>query len=204
MMAKAPTADGLIKTVKEAVGDAGEKGILVFNVGHGSVTDSGEDGWVDLSPNGSFKLGSRNIDESTVYVKVFYDEERPKPYKSDKKNDEDNNPNSDRLKRWAKYNELAEIIKKAKLGKVIFLTCRVGKATDFLTKIATDFGTDVEAYKFKVQLTPQSHKPPVGNDRMRIHLQSDTDGNNTNIPENEENLMIGIKPSDVVVVKPKP
>lgn len=201
MMSNTPNTDAVIKTVKDAVKIAKAGGILVFNVGHGGVNANAgtgsADGWVDLSPNGSFKLGGLNVTNS--FVNVFYDFAIPRPNvkpKSDFDNDKQFNPKSEKLKRWAKYQELCKTIKDGQLKKVVFLTCRIGDAVDFLKKISMDFGTVCEAYKSKVQLTPQS------SGRVRVHLQSDSPNFGTNIAANEENLMVGIKANDVVLVGP--
>lgn len=198
MMPKNAKPDDVIKTVKTAVKVAGVNGTLVFNVGHGVAgsSSSGTDGWVDLSPNHSFKLGGLNT--TNTFVNVFYDFAIPRPgmvAKSDLDNDKQYNPQSEKLKNWMKYQELAQIIKDGKLKKVVFLTCNIGNATDFLRKIALDFDTVCEAFKHKIQLTPQKN-------RVRIHLQTDPDGKFTNIPENEEELLSGLQEIDVIRVKP--
>lgn len=200
LMPGSPGADTVIAMVQKAVNLAGPNGTLVFNVGHGvvSASNTGTDGWVDLAPGGTFKLGGLNTKDS--YVNVFYDMAIPRPGvnmkpKSDLDNDKDFNPGSDKLKRWAKYEKLCKIIKNGKLKKVVFLTCNIGNALDFLRKISIDFDTVCEAYKHKVQLTPQS------NNKMRVHLKTDPVGVRTNIPDNEQELMIGLQESDVVRVK---
>lgn len=200
LMTGGANADSVIATVQKAVGLAGPNGTLVFNVGHGVATASatGTDGWVDLAPGGTFKLGGLNT--PNTFVNVFYDMVIPRPGvnlkpKSDLQNDKDFNPTSDKLKRWAKYEKLCKTIKNGRLKKVIFLTCNIGNAVDFLRKISMDFGTICEAYRQKVQLSPQA-----GN-KIRIHLKTDPVGFRTNIPENEHELMLGIQESDVVRVK---
>ncbi len=198
MMPGTPTVDQVIDTVKKAVKQAGAGSTLVFNVGHGAVTNAtSNDAWVDLSPNGVFKLGDLNTANS--FVNVFYDMAIPRPGlvpKSDLDFDKGSNPKPQRLKNWEKYQELAQAIKGAQLRKVVFLTCRIGNSLDFLRKISLDFGTVCEAYRRKVQLTPQT------SNRVRVHLQGDGVDSGTNIAANEENLMVGVTSSDQVLVGP--
>lgn len=201
MMTSNTTADAAIAVIKSAVKLAGENGTLVFNVGHGVAGDSDADGTVDLAPNTALRLGGlNNSQDPKVFVPVFYDFDLDGkgPRISDKSNDEKYNQSSPKLKRWVKYQELCKVIKDGKLRKVIFLTCKVGKSTDFIKKIAIDFNVIVEAYKRRVQLTPQVSK------RVRIHLEGDMAGNGTNVPASEEHLFSTVVPrsSDIVLVGP--
>ena len=180
-----PSPDTVVSVVQQAVRMAGVHGVLVFNVGHGaSAAGSTLDGTVDLAPGNRFRLGGLNTTGSDVYTSVFYDADLDGagPRISDYSNDQKFNPTSERLKRWATYQKLANVIANGKLQKVIFLTCRVGNSSDFVKKIAQDWKTVIEAYKRRVVLTPQ----PGG--RIRVHLQGDAPGTNTNVPESEEHL----------------
>ena len=74
IMPSFPSPEAVITTVKNAVGQAGAGGTVIFNVGHGAtVANSSVDGMVELAPNGKFKLGGLNADLDSVFLSVFYD-----------------------------------------------------------------------------------------------------------------------------------
>ena len=64
-----------------------------------------------------------------------------------------NNPSSPRLARWRIYEEISRAFKAASVRAVVLLTCRVGSATEFLRKVANDWGVIVRAYRQRVALT---------------------------------------------------
>lgn len=199
MMSAHPSPDDVIAVVQRAAKKAGIGGTLVFNVGHGASGGTALDGTVDLAPGKAFTLGGLNATHGSVFVSVFYDvdSDGPGPRMSDLANDEKFNKQSSRLARWATYQKLCKVIADAKLRKVILLTCRVGNSTDFVKKIAQDWGTVVEAYRRRVVLAPQ----PGG--RMRIHLEGDAPGQFTNVSDSEEHLFTHRAPAaDVVLVGP--
>ncbi len=199
IMQSSPQPDEVISTIQKAVTQAGPGGVLVFNVGHG-VSANATDGVVDLAANHKFRLGGlNNADDPKVFVSVFYDldPDGPGPRMSFQAEDEKFSANPSRLKRWEKYKKIAKIVTDGRLRKVVFLTCKVGQSTDFLKKIALDWNVVVEAYKRRVQLTPQQ------NGRVRIHLEGDAPGQGTNIPASEENLFSNVfRSSDTVLVGP--
>lgn len=165
-------------------------GILVFLVGHGGIdTDPRRPdpkvGTVELSEGGTATLGGyRN---TNAFVDVFYDVNvEGKPSVSDMDNDKVMRATSAGAKRrldaWDVYTRIGGVIRSAAMYRIIFLTCRVGQASDFIKKIAIDWNTVIEAPTRRLVLAPQPNK------RVRLYLQGDADGVGTNIPESETNI----------------
>ena len=98
------------------------------------------------------RIGGFNVVGS--FVDVFYDVNLLGPPSiSDMENDLKNNPQSPRLARWRVYQNISAAFKNAHLREVALLTCRVGNATEFLRKVANDWGLVVRAYRQRVALT---------------------------------------------------
>ena len=72
---------------------------------------------------------------------------------SDLEFDLQNNPTSQRLAHWRVYQEIANAFKTTKPLEFILLTCKVGNATEFLRKVANDWGVVITAYRQRVVLT---------------------------------------------------
>lgn len=192
----------VIETIKTAVKLASTGGTLVFNVGHGGIgkdDTSSADGFVDLAPGKILRLSGLNSrDKDDSFISVFFDLDidGSGPGMSDLRYAEMNNPKSAKLERWKQYKDLSDTIKAAKLRKVVFLTCRVGGATDFIRKIALDWGTIVEAYLRQVALQQQA------NGRVRIFLFGDSPDTGTNVASSEENLFSSLAGNNMVLVGP--
>ncbi|MBP0580444.1 hypothetical protein J8I29_14060 [Labrys sp. LIt4] len=151
--------------LKSAISKAGADGTVIISVGHGTALDgSTVDGMCEIAPGGTFKLVGLNGAESPHTVNVFYDRPRFAGQKSDMDYDIANNPSSDRLARWKIYQEIGAHFKAIKPYRMVLLTCRVGNASDFLKKIANDWGVVVRAYTKRVasneDVVTDPGKPP--------------------------------------------
>lgn len=152
-----PTAakDELIKAIKLA----GTDGMLAISVGHGaSVDGASAEGIVELSPGGTLVLVGRNVRPAhsptgAAVIDVFYDTRADPTQPSDFEFDTKNNPQAQRLKNWHFYQDICKAMKDTKPYRVVFLTCRVGNATEFLRKIANDWGVVINAYTKRVACT---------------------------------------------------
>lgn len=179
------TADAIGKAAKMA----GANGTLIFNLGHGGTSTSGDakEGFVDLAPGKKMRLGGHG--QTDTFISVFYDVNvAGPPSVSDMANDTNFNAGTPgaktRQQHWKIYQSIGAAIKAAGLYRILFLTCKVGNSTDFVKKIANDWGVVVTAPKQRVVLTPQK------NQKVRIHLEGDGPNFGTNVPESEQEVMV--------------
>ena len=146
-------------TIINAVNAAGAGGRLVVSVGHGSfIAGQPADGLCELAPGGMLCLVGRNIrpkhpSPAATVINIFYDVPAFPGQPSDLENDTKNNPSSQRLRDWALYQDIGRTVRNVKPFRVVLLTCRVGGATEFLRKIANDWGVVVGAYTKRVACT---------------------------------------------------
>src|SRR5689334_8102595 len=125
-------------TIIKAIKTAGPDGRLVFSVGHGaSIDNAPADGLCELAPGGMLTLVGRNNSPAhphanAVIINVFYDMSANPGQPSDMEYDKKNNPNSQRLKNWQLYQDIARTMRSIKPFRVVLFTCRVGGATEFL------------------------------------------------------------------------
>lgn len=183
------TAAQATDVIKHGIQLAGRDGTLIFNVGHGAAVQAGfARGWlqgsVELAPNRGMTLGDRNINDS--YVNVFYDYQFGGAGSSDQEIDRQLNAGSadakTRAAHWVVYEALGDAMYLAGIRKVIFLTCNVGNALEFVRKIATDWSVIVEAFKVRVMTQPQV------SGRVRMFLEGDSPGVGTNREIGEEEM----------------
>ena len=78
----------------------------------------------------------------------------------------------DHLANWQLYQNIGTAIRTNNVGKVTFLTCRIGNAVNFIKKIALDWKVLVQAYKRYVWF--------VGSSPVRVCLDGDENGGGTN------------------------
>jgi hypothetical protein len=139
--------------VLKAIGAAGSGGRVIINVGHGAGGGNlrPTEGKFELAPGGAMTLAGRGV--LGAFVDVFYDVnvEGP-PYTSDLNHDLTNNPGAQRLKNFRVYQDLSKAFKNAHLREVVLLTCRVGNSTEFLRKVANDWGVVIRAFRQRVAL----------------------------------------------------
>lgn len=190
--------DTFVKAIKLAGQTAGNE--LILAVGHGGALSS-DVGNVDLAPNRLMRLargtiGSRNAKGTEVFYDPFYDFVFPRQNvvpKSDKMNDEDwskqkNSPNAGgakfRLARFGIYRSIGDAIKANHINQVVFVTCNIGNATDFIKKIAFDWNVKIKAYKRS--LIFQLNSPGTG--KARAFLDGDKDGKGTNTVTGETEI----------------
>jgi hypothetical protein len=181
-----PNSQQVLQSYRAAAASAGNGGVVIVNVGHGGIspqTNMPTDGLMDLAPKKKFRLGGLNIANSTV--NVFYDisvvASAVPQIEFDRQNP-GNTAAQQRLANWQVYKEIGNALRSAGVYKVVMLTCRVGNATDFIKKVANDWGVVVEAYKDLVALQTEP------NNSIRIYLASDSNGQGTNVPLGEEEL----------------
>ena len=149
-----PSVDRAKSAILTAISAAGAGGRVIINVGHGAGGGALQpnQGSFELAPGGVMKIVGFNV--ANGFVDVFYDVNvQGPPAISDKENDLKNNPRSPRLARWAIYEEISRAFKAAHLREVTLLTCRVGSSTEFLRKVANDWGVVIRAYRQRVALT---------------------------------------------------
>ena len=147
----APAASTAVvkSAVINAARSAGRHGVLIISVGHGgAVSGSVHEGLFELGPNRSMTIAGGLV--AGRFVDVFYNVRRVPSQPSDLENDLKNNPQSSVLKNFRVYEEISAAIKGVGLQRVVLLTCRVGNATEFLRKVANDWGTVIQGYRKKV------------------------------------------------------
>jgi hypothetical protein len=203
LLAGSPTVPQALTAIKDAINLAGGQGVVIFNVGHGATSATGNplEGTVELAPNKVMTLGGAN--STNVFLNVFYDVNLAGPAGfSRRDNDLKFNQNVPEAKiraaNFAMYQDIGAACKANSTRRVIFLTCNVGRSVDFLKKIAADWGTVVEAYTDRVALQVQ------GNGRVRMYLFKDPPGTGTNIPLGEEQIPLPTETNSVRVGAPPP
>lgn len=200
-----PSVGATVGAFATAIGAAGAGGTLVVNVGHGYLpqTQGGSgsanafEGAVDMAPAAQMLLVGMNSIDARAYVSVFYD--TPAPYHYHGRNLPDDRDlvtgcrtgkltgadcrqdlvraAQTRLDRWRIYEGIGSSIRAGNIYKVILLTCRIGQASEFLRKMASDWGVILEAYTRRVALE-RSARP------YRVYLDGDapTAAGAVNIP----------------------
>jgi hypothetical protein len=149
-----PTVHAARDIIIHAVRLAGRDGTLIFNVGHGSGPVSSQyDGSAEIAPNGVMQLVGWNSATPPGFVDVFYDVSvTGPPALSGLASDRQINPHSPRLANWAVYKQISDAFKQTRLHRVVFVSCKIGTATDFVRKIASDWGVVIQAYKLRVEV----------------------------------------------------
>jgi hypothetical protein len=201
------SSDDAVKTIKRAISTA-KGGMIIFAVGHGIIGQGlSAQGGFDVADNVVMRIGGKgsNRDPKT-FVDVFYDDKNPASGglapRSDKKIDENLQPaGADRrLKNWNTYLDLCKAFVAGKMGGIVLLTCNVGKSSDFLRKVASQWQTPIIAYR---QFTRYVGGFPGG--RVRSVLESDVGRDKspnpgTNTPFAE--VMFPLSMSDMVLIRP--
>ncbi len=158
----AAAKDLIIKTLSEA----GVGGQLAFSVGHGvALDDAPADGLCELTPGGMITLIGRNNSpahpkQGAAVINIFYDKSANPGQPSDFEHDTKNDPTSQRLKNWALYQDIAKAMRGSGVTRIVLLTCRIGNATEFLQKVAADWGVKIMAYKKRVACTEDTYTEP--------------------------------------------
>lgn len=191
--------------IEEAARQAGESGRVIISVGHGAVSATGAAAWVDLAPSAAFRLeqalitdlnqqeGDATLIQNTVAMagstpvvdfchQVLGGSQSAAPLGLD--------PEvvtarcggyaeaEERTARRRDYARIGEILRQYRVAEVMFLTCRVGTASDFMTRIAGDWRVSVLAYRERIVTDPngehgrsrvfrEGHEPPQGTEASR-------------------------------------
>jgi hypothetical protein len=189
VMPSSPSSQLVVDTIAKAAKQAGPNGTLIFNLGHGGTSTSGDarEGFIDLAPGKKFRIGGQQQDG--LFINVFYDVNVAGPNAfSDMDNDRKFNAGTagatTRQQHFVAYKKIGDAIRAAGLYRVIFLTCKVGNSPDLIRKIANDWGVAVTAPKRRVVLAPQPK------DRVRVHLEGDAPDFGTNVATSEEELFV--------------
>ena len=148
---KNATADIAKAAVIAAAQAAGASGVLIISVGHGgTVVGSPSEGTFELAPNGAMTIAGGLV--KGRFIDVFYDTRKISGQPSDFENDSKNNPNSTFFKNFQVYKALSVAIKAVRLQRVVLLTCNVGNSTEFLRKVANDWGVVIQVYRKRVSI----------------------------------------------------
>jgi peptidoglycan hydrolase-like protein with peptidoglycan-binding domain len=191
------TAATVTSRLKLAAQKAGPRGILVMSVGHGAIinTLSDEEGFFDLGPAGSFRLGGRNAmlpgdppppkpeKPHPVRTSAFYDFRTPNSTQKSgflpSRKDEDEASSAPtarvRLNNFKQYMDISDTFKKTGLACVVLLTCKVGAASGFIKRVRQQWGTPIVGYNRRVMAQEQD------SGRTRVFLEGDAPGAGTNI-----------------------
>src|SRR5262245_36850442 len=73
VMSSSPSTKQVVDTIAKAATQAGPNGVLIFNLGHGGTSTSGDvrEGFIDLAPNKKLRIGGQQQDG--IFINVFYD-----------------------------------------------------------------------------------------------------------------------------------
>lgn len=192
--------DAAAAKLEEAARMAGPGGAILLSVGHGGSGSAGfgptDEGFFDLAPSG-FRVAGNNAvltggAGKVNQVSVFYDKVPSfggtVKAKSRKQEDEEraksNNPKisgpaKTRLAHFNRYLQVGKTIRANGVGAIILLTCKVGRASDFLTRARKQLGAPIGAYKRQVA------GQQVVSGRARMFLVGDGPGSGTNIEMGE-------------------
>jgi hypothetical protein len=80
----------------------------------------------------------------------------------------------ERLEIRTAYDRIGQMLRDAGVSHVVFLTCRIGNAEDFLDRIACDWGVSITAYRRRVAANPDAEG------LIRVYLHPDAEGQGTN------------------------
>ena len=161
-------------------------GFVAFFISHGgassstSRTDSAE-GLIELNGWGSVSLVGRNSDLSKKdpgAIEIFHANQHKQkgPKEMIKPSEEEG------LKF---YLGLGKVLKAHHIDTVVFLACDAGRGQDFLQKIADDWDVLVVMPKTKLAVQVRAKK------RVRAYILGDHDGEGSNVPLAEENIVFG-------------
>jgi len=166
------TAEANVAAIKRAIA-AANGGLVILSVGHGVCLNQDE-GALDLAPDAVMRVTGKNSSgDPKRFVTVFYDTPPPQDPGitrfSDKENDETKRTpeGNERLRRFETYKDLCNAFANGNVLAVLLLTCRIGGATGFLKKLASQWKKPVIAYKDQVAAVPQQ------NGRVRVMLAKD-------------------------------
>lgn len=198
-----PSQQAYLKVVWEAGQKAGKAGTVMFLVGHGADATSAAHAGLVVAPNESpTRVGM--VDLATSHKlrvetdTVFYndDPDGSGPAMSQQRHDKmifDGAPDPKKKQEWNKWFRQSDVqgaisrasvwnqylftgmyLKANGVKRVVFLTCKVGGASQFIQKIAKDWQVEIQAYNRKVASQEDS------DNKVRLFLEGDKDGSGTN------------------------
>jgi hypothetical protein len=189
-------ATTVVTKLKLAAQKAGPTGILVLSVGHGVIIEtlSDEEGFFDLGPSGSFRLGGQNAmlpgdppppkpeKPHPCRTSAFYDFRRPnkilkggfEPSRKDQDEASSAPMARVRLNNFKQYMDISDTFKKTGLGCIVLLTCKVGAASGFIKRVRQQWGAPIVGYNRRVMAQQQD------SGRTRVFLEGDAPGQGTN------------------------
>lgn len=162
-----------LRLIEQAAGQAGQSGRIIISVGHGAVTETGDAAWVDLAPDGAFRLDQalitdrdrqesdatliRNVTEMagsappSDFCRQFLGGRRPSlPLGIEPEIAEAQCSSfpaaTARTDLRRVYTQIGETLRRNQVSEVLFLTCRIGTASDFMSRLAADWSVSILAY----------------------------------------------------------
>ena len=181
-----PTVAQVLSAVQTAARLALRNGTIIFNVGHGASDDGGNRsvGMVDLAPHGCFRIrqnmvfygvdpdgagGRTSQQESNRRFIQNYGDSRDPSLRSVAAAARE----SEEFR--AKYDRIGEILRRAEVRSLVFLTCRIGNATTFLDQMSRDWAVQILAYKKRIA---------IGEDtggQIRVYFHGDAEGRGSSV-----------------------
>ncbi|HET8546537.1 MAG TPA: hypothetical protein VFL57_00960 [Bryobacteraceae bacterium] len=195
------TAQAAVDATRAAAALASPGGRVIYATGHGAGSDrDGHAGNADFAPHRQLRVTQfvAFYDVSTAYPRSVREMEAALPRRRSR----------GAIRRWCDeyiedecllsvqqlrdrsrvqpfYDQLAAVFHAQPVAVVILLTCNVGTATDFLDELSTDLGVRVRAYTRRVM----SGRPGGRGTPVRMFLEGDAEGQGTNVPAAETQLM---------------
>jgi len=195
-----------VAVIKRSIA-AADGGLLILNVGHGrclldNLHPKPDEGAFDLAPEGAMRLEGRTTQQPTGFASAFYADKRPgsKPDSLKGEDEENGSPNAiARLKNFAVFEDLSKAFVGGGLAAVLLATCRVGRATGFLGRVAKLWNTPIIAYRdqFMFYETPGR--------RTRAILAADKGRGTTRTPGTDTpfgEVMFPLSETEMVMVRP--
>ena len=194
------SADEAVRLVELAARQAGESGRVILSVGHGAVDSTGAAAWVDLAPAEAFRLDAaliantsqqesdQNILRGTLEMagqrsvvdfcrQVLSPTEQAAPVGL---SGQDSSLATMRCEAIpaiharealrSNYARIGEILRQQRVAEVMFLTCRVGNATDFMYRIAHDWQIRVLAYLERIVADEEGEPEAQQAQQNRVRL----------------------------------
>jgi hypothetical protein len=162
-----------LRLIEQAAGQAGQSGRVIISVGHGAVTETGDAAWVDLAPDGAFRLDQalitdlarresdatliRNVAEMagstppSDFCNQLLGGSRPAlPLGLEPEIAEARCSSfpaaTARTDLRRVYTQIGETLRRNRVIEVLFLACRIGTASDFMSRLAADWAVSILAY----------------------------------------------------------
>lgn len=211
---RSSSAASALTATAAAISQAGERGRLIYAVGHGGAGDAPEAGQFDLAPRQQFRVSQF----------VVYDDDRTHTWRGRPVSEIErehhaaaavHRPSARRRARTAwcdryveahcdlawhqvdqlatlrpHYTEWCRLLRESPLSMVFLLTCNVANAEDFLDEVSTDAGVRMRGYTERVM----SRWEESGGERhVWMYLEGDPIGSGTNNDRSDTELLPGVR-----------